>query len=121
MTSPEQTADSGVSSATAALPVKDQKITLLWQGQCDGTNEGFEINGMLVIPSLEGVTYVRREDAIAFFGLCDSAAAQPNDLRASHDRLKAALRDLLIDDVVHNCGEEWCPVKNARAALESAL
>lgn len=50
-----------------------QKITLLWQGRGDGTVEGFEINGMLVVPGEEGVTYVRRQDAIEFFGLVEDA------------------------------------------------
>ena len=35
-------------------------------------------------------------------------------------RLRAALRDLLEDTQHkhHNCGDDWCPVKKARAALE---
>ena len=35
-------------------------------------------------------------------------------------RLRAALWDLLEDTQHkhHNCGDDWCPVKKARAALE---
>ena len=68
--------DAARSGEGAARPAKDQRITLLWQGRGDGTNEGFEINGMLVVPAEEGVTYVRREDAIAFFGLVEPTAAR---------------------------------------------
>jgi hypothetical protein len=44
-------------------------IELMWQGKCDGMIQGFEINGMLCIPSRDGVTYIRREDVKAFFGI----------------------------------------------------
>ncbi len=50
---------------------KEKVVTLLWQGKCDGTVEAFEVNGMMTIPSSEGVTYVQREDAVKFFGLVD--------------------------------------------------
>jgi len=50
---------------------KEKVIGLMWQGKCDGTVEAFDVNGMMTIPSPEGVTYVRREDAISFFGLVE--------------------------------------------------
>lgn len=55
---------------------KEKIITLLWQGICDGTVEAFDVNGMMVIPSEEGMTYVRKEDAISFFGLVEPSQAQ---------------------------------------------
>lgn len=54
---------------------KEKIISLLWQGECDGEVEAFDVNGMLVIPSRDGVTYVRREDAISFFGLQEPSKA----------------------------------------------
>ena len=54
---------------------KEKIINLLWQGECDGEVEAFDVNGMLVIPSRDGVTYVRREDAISFFGLQEPSKA----------------------------------------------
>lgn len=60
---------------------KEKIITLLWQGICDGTVEAFDVNGMMVIPSEQGMTYVRKEDAISFFGLVEpSQAHQDSDL-----------------------------------------
>jgi hypothetical protein len=55
---------------------KEKIITLLWQGICDGTVEAFDVNGMMVIPSEQGVTYVRKEDVISFFGLVEPSQAQ---------------------------------------------
>lgn len=38
--------------------------------------EAFDVNGMMVIPSEEGMTYVRKEDAISFFGLVEKSQTQ---------------------------------------------
>ncbi len=47
------------------------------------------------------------------------AADRIEALTAENERLRDALKDLLEDTqhVDHNCGDEDCPVANARAAL----
>jgi hypothetical protein len=46
-------------------------MNLMGQWQVDGTVEGFEINGMLVVPQPEGCVYVTRQQAKEFFGLVE--------------------------------------------------
>lgn len=73
---------------------REKIITLLWQGICDGTVEAFDVNGMMVIPSEEGMTYVRKEDAISFFGLVEKSQAQQTESQwISVDEAKATLKD----------------------------
>lgn len=62
-------------------PKKDQRITLHWQGRVDGTNEGFEINGMLGIPDSEGVTYITAAQAAEFFGFAAPEAPKGDNAR----------------------------------------
>lgn len=52
--------------------------------------------------------------------ILNEIAARIEDLSAENERLREALRELLEDSqhVDHNCGDEDCPVLNARAALE---
>lgn len=55
--------------------VLPETIILAWQGRCDGTVEGFRINGALVIPSDEGAAYLTEQQACEFFGLARLNAA----------------------------------------------
>jgi hypothetical protein len=58
------------------MPMKGAKISLMWisAGQTTGAiNECYEQEGMLAVPGEDGVTYVRRQDAMGFFGLVNQA------------------------------------------------
>lgn len=90
--------------AREALPQKDQRITLLWQGRVDGTVEAFEINGMLAIPDAEGVTYLTREQSVEFFGAALSATPPAQAVQDSQ-----AVRDVLTERERQKSVEGWTP------------
>lgn len=86
---------------------KEKIIVLLWQGVCDGTVEAFEVNGRMVIPSEEGMTYVRKEDAISFFGLVEQSQAQQEAL-AKHQPCGCVICTCEHETQCQGCGAKNC-------------
>jgi len=58
---------------------KEKTVTLGFQGRFDGTVEAFEVNGMMAIPSEEGVTYVHWDDVVKFFPQASESSTHVDD------------------------------------------
>lgn len=72
-------------AATGGRPSLPKTMALSWQGQVDGTNEAFRVNGMMAIGAPDGVTYITKEQAAEFFGLPTEGAAPAQRAQATPD------------------------------------
>jgi len=101
-------------------------ITLLGQWKHDGEVEAFEVNGMMTIPSEEGVVYVRKEDAMQFFDLVPvmPEQAEPVTVEAIRDAVYENAYDMYCCQSVRESEEIISNIVNGVLAAipkESAL